>query len=121
MEVEINVNMSSENGTTISCIMDGKDMDMTDRKNRRNAFHAVIAAMSMLETACGVEREERTIDEDAEEAEPGSGDLNRCCGTCASFLLEYEDAWGSSWCGRIRDTVNCYAVCPAYMKREETI
>ena len=61
MEVEINVNMSSENGTTISCIMDGKDMDLTDRKNRRNAFYAVIAAMSMLEAACGGDSEERRV------------------------------------------------------------
>ena len=48
MEVEVKVNVSSENGTTVSYIMDGKNMDLTAQENRSNATQIFIAAMSLL-------------------------------------------------------------------------
>lgn len=48
MEVEVKVNVSSENGTTVSYIMDGKNVDLTAQENRSNATQIFIAAMSLL-------------------------------------------------------------------------
>ena len=48
MEVEVKVNVSSENGTTVSYIIDGKNVDLTAQENRSNATQIFIAAMSLL-------------------------------------------------------------------------
>ena len=56
MEVEVTVTVS-ERGTTLKYTMDGKDMDLADRKNRYDALLICVASMSLLDAICGDKKE----------------------------------------------------------------
>ena len=57
MEVEVKVNVSSENRTRVSYTMDGKNMDLNAQENRSNATQIFIAAMPLLNTVYDKKKE----------------------------------------------------------------
>lgn len=63
METEVKATVSSGSGTTLKYTIDGKAMDLTDRKNRCDAVLIFIAAMSLLDAVYAKDEKETKEEE----------------------------------------------------------
>ena len=59
MKTELKITVTDESGTRISYTIDGKDMDLTVKKNRADATIIFTSVMTLLNAVSGDDEEEK--------------------------------------------------------------